>query len=633
MLLGPLFRFELVRLARRGTHLPLRVVMAAVLFVGLLAAYFQLFPDSEVGELLFAADAADPTQLDRFAETFLLAFLITQQVAVLLLTPVYAGGAIAEEKEKGRLDFLLTSPLGRWELVVGKLTARLVFVLAVILAGLPVVSFTLLFGGVDPGRVLAGFTVAVVSAVAVGAFAVMLSVLRPTLRDVLLWVFFWLVVTAVPGLIGACVLPDQVGGLLSPVTVLITLFAAWEGDVPPTGDPTWAFVGIYSAFHLGLAMVCVGVAVKKVRTAAGRVTVTPVSVIAERESGEGSGLPSHPSPAGVASQHSATSPQRGEVGVVRSPATATGDVPVPTAAEPPLPDWYKVPERPVFSPDDLPSAAEGRGFLVPVLGEYEDPLAWKERHFAARVPLLEAQWMGVARGCAVGAFLVVLGLLAFVGLILAARDWLPLGQVFNPLAAVVLVVASLALPFAGMRAAMSVGEERAKKTLESLFVLPINRGDILWAKAVAAARRTRWWVGGAVVAVLVAAACDGMPPAALIAAPAVLLGSLAFSLGLGVWLGVRSKTAVRAALAHIVVTLTTIIGPVVAAPLVGAPAAYLSPPVLLFTAAGAPGRLHFGPSSTDPTGTAVCVAIPVAIGYAVAGLIAWQLAVRRFERE
>ena len=73
------------------------------------------------------ADAAEPSRLDRFGETFLFAFLLIQQAAVLLLTPVYAGGAVAEEKEKGRLDFLLTTPLGRWELVAGKLAARLVF--------------------------------------------------------------------------------------------------------------------------------------------------------------------------------------------------------------------------------------------------------------------------------------------------------------------------------------------------------------------------------------------------------------------------------------------------------------------------------------------------------------------------
>jgi ABC-type transport system involved in multi-copper enzyme maturation permease subunit len=601
MLLGPLFRFELVRLARRGTHLPLRVVMAAVLFLGLLASYFQLFPDSELAELLFGgADAADPTRLDRFAETFLLAFLVTQQVAVLLLTPVYAGGAIAEEKEKGRLDFLLTSPLGRWELVVGKLAARLVFVLAVILAGLPVVSFTLLFGGVDPGRVLAGFAVAVVSAASVGSFAVLLSVLRPTLRDVLLWVFFWLVVTGLVGLIGACVLPDQVGGLLSPLTVFIPLYQVWNNP-PLTGDPTWAFVGIYSAVHLGAAVVCVGVAVAKVRTAAERVTVTPMSV------GPPAPVPSPPP----------------------EPALQP---PAPTA-EPPLPEWYKVPERPVFTPNDIPSAAEGRGFLVPVLGADEDPLAWKERHFAARVPLLEAHSVGILRGCAVGAFLVVLGMLAFVGLILAVRGGVPLGVVLNPLAAVVLVVASLTLPFAGMRAAMSVGEERAKKTLESLFVLPLDRSDILRAKAWEAARRTRWWVGGAVAAVVAAAVCDGMPPIALVCAPAVLLGYLAFTLGLGVWLGVRSKTAVRAVLAHVVVTLTTVVAPVVAAPLLGGLVACLSPPVLLFTATGTAGRWYLTPSVSDPTAAAVCVSIPVAIGYAVLGLIAWQLAVRRFERE
>ncbi|MCU0704379.1 MAG: ABC transporter permease subunit [Fimbriiglobus sp.] len=595
MLLGPLFRFELVRLARRGTHLPLRVALALLLLVGLLAAYLQLFPSADVGALLFGGAAlADPARLDKFAETFLLIFLIAQQTAVLLLTPVYAGGALAEEKEKGRLDFLLTSPLGRWELVLGKLAARLVFVLAVILTGVPVMAFTLLFGGVDPPRVLAGFVVSAVSAVAVGAFAVMLSVLRPTLRDVLLWAFGGLSASGLLGLLLLCSNPPTVraGGVASPVTVLIPLYAAWN-QPPATGDPTWELVGLFAALHLPMAALFMMVAVANVRAVATRPTEA------------------------------------------QSPAALT-PVPVPVPAppppppdEPPLPEWYKVPERPAFDPAlEVPAAADGRGFLVPALGELEDPFDWKERHFSARLPLIEGQWLMLARGCAVAAFLFALGLGLFVGVASGLRDGRGPGDTLNAVVRVVLAVAAAVLPFAGVRAAASVAEERAKKTLDSLFSLPIERSTILWAKVRAAAHRSRGWGIGAALAVMIATLAGGLHPFVVPSLVASFAGYAVFTLGLGVLLGVVAKSTVRAVLAHLVVTLATFFGPIVLAPLVGEAAFFLSTPLTLAWGAADPAYTLSGSE-----GTAACMAFPIGLGYALSGWGLWWRAVRRFEHE
>ncbi len=593
MLLGPLFRFELMRLARRGTHLPLRVVLAVLLFVGLIASYLQLFPGADVFALLFGgADAAEPSRLDRFGETFLFAFLLIQQVAVLLLTPVYAGGAIAEEKEKGRLDFLLTTTLGRWELVLGKLAARLVFVLGVVAVGLPVLSFTLLFGGVDPGRVLAGFVVAVVSAVSVGAFAVMLSVLRPTLRDVLLWAFGGLAASGVGGLVLAGVTPEAAGGVASPVTVLFTLFRVWGENQSPFTDPTWPLVGLYAGIHLTTAVWSVLIAVVNVRPAVRRDADSPVPVPPPIE-------PESPPPA-------------------------------PAADDPPPPAWYAVPERAVFTPHEIESAADGRDFLVPTLGDDEDPLAWKERHFGSRLPLLEGRWFAVLRGCLVIAFVLALGMGVFIGLMLAIQSGRDLHFVTNGVARVVLVVATLVLPFAGLRAAVGVAEERAKKTLDSLFALPLDRSDILKAKVWAAVGPARWWAVGAAVAVALAVFTGGLNVLCIPGLVAVYGGYAVFTLGVGVLLSVWCKTGVRAVLAHVVVTLVTFAGPFLLAPFLNGTPVVFSPPAAVVMAAATPNE--FGGASASE-GTALYFSFLVGLGYAGAGVLAWRLAARRFERE
>lgn len=594
-MLGPLFRFELVRLARRGTHLPLRVALASLLLLGLLATYLRLAPGTSAFGLLFT-DTADPRALQGFGETFLIAFLIVQQAAVLLLTPVYAGGAIAEEKEKGRLDFLLTTTLSAWQVVGGKLAARLVFVLAVVAVGLPVLLFTLLFGGVSGERVLAGFAVNGVTAVAVGAFAVLLGVLRHTLRDVLLWAFGGLAASALVGLVLGCPTPGQSGAVVSPVTAFWPLFEVWAGNAPATADPTWLLVGVFAGIHLPLAVVCVWVAVAKVRTALPAPAVTPVSVDGPAE----------------------TQP------------------PLPTLSplgEPPLPEWYKLPEREVFAPGEVATAAAGRGFLVPALRDAEDPLEWKETHFGGRLPLLEGQWFATVRGCAVAAFLFALGMGLFIGLVIAVQIGRGMPEVVNGVSRVFLVVAVVAVPLVGLRAAVGVTEERAKRTLESFFALPLERSAILRAKWRAAILRSRWLLVAMAAVLAAATVCGAIHPLGSLAAAAEVAGLTVLCVGLGGWLSVRCQSSVRAALWFVGVMLAVFIGPVLVAALTALPLDRFSPPVGLFlvtswTLGGHSIDFHEHLLVAETVG-----GLFVGLGYAVAGLLFGWSAVRRFERE
>jgi len=136
--IGPLFRCELLRLARRGTQPRLRVIYVCLLLIALFVTYVDTFNDIDISRLVFEGDQVPRERMAEFGESFMLAFLFVQIVAVVLLTPVYAGAAITEEKERRSLDFLLSSPLLGREIILGKLLARLVFVFSVLVAGLPV---------------------------------------------------------------------------------------------------------------------------------------------------------------------------------------------------------------------------------------------------------------------------------------------------------------------------------------------------------------------------------------------------------------------------------------------------------------------------------------------------------------
>jgi ABC-type transport system involved in multi-copper enzyme maturation permease subunit len=175
-LFGPVFAFEMVRTFRRPWHLLYRCLYAAALLLILSWVYWnwqtELTPQTAPG--------FDPaTEMPRFARQFLNACLVTQFLATLLLTPLCTAGAIADEKERRTLDFLLATDLTNREIVLGKLAARLANLGLVLLTPLPILALTELWGGIDPQTVLTGFILTAVTMLLLGSISMFTSVVLP----------------------------------------------------------------------------------------------------------------------------------------------------------------------------------------------------------------------------------------------------------------------------------------------------------------------------------------------------------------------------------------------------------------------------------------------------------------------
>jgi hypothetical protein len=120
-LFGPVFFYDLVRTARRGRSFLLRCIYATALLVMLFLGYSEWFGSSAMDWMsVFQQDNyVPPGQMAYFAEDFFISFLIVQIGMVFLLTPAYTATAIAEEKERRTLDFLLATDLRGREIVLG----------------------------------------------------------------------------------------------------------------------------------------------------------------------------------------------------------------------------------------------------------------------------------------------------------------------------------------------------------------------------------------------------------------------------------------------------------------------------------------------------------------------------------
>lgn len=248
---GPLFGYELLRLARGGQLPRLRVILVALLLAGLFITYLGGGEGLNRVELIFGGASLRQARMDKFAETFLIAFLFVQLVAVVLITPVIAGSAISEEKDRGTLDFLLSSMLSHREIILGKFAARMAAVLSVIAAGLPVLTFSTLFGSVDLQTLLGGYVIAVMTALSMGAHSVLLCLRRESLRAALLTIYTRLAFFTVGGLACGCV-PGL--SAMSPFSALLFLFVPIFGQAPASGYIFWINVGVYVIVHTWVAV-------------------------------------------------------------------------------------------------------------------------------------------------------------------------------------------------------------------------------------------------------------------------------------------------------------------------------------------------------------------------------------------
>src|SRR5262249_6938339 len=180
-LIGPLFAYDLSRLARRGRTTLLRCTYALLLLGWLSWVYLDRFPQyATLDEAFTAQPHLSPPQRSQFAQSIAIALLTLQGAAVLVLTPAYLAGAVAEEKEQKTLPLLLTTDLRDREIVFGKLLGRLFHLACILLTALPILCLTRLWGGVDGALLFGGVAVTALHLLSIGGISFVCSVLCRT---------------------------------------------------------------------------------------------------------------------------------------------------------------------------------------------------------------------------------------------------------------------------------------------------------------------------------------------------------------------------------------------------------------------------------------------------------------------
>jgi ABC-type transport system involved in multi-copper enzyme maturation permease subunit len=519
-LFGPVLFYDMIRTGRRSRYIVLRCLYATIFLLILYWTYTSFINSRPRFWAGFPGPGFRPSQIIRQSEaaalaaSFFYTFMKVQFLALIFFTPAYAAGAIAEEKERKTMEFLLATDLHNREIVLSKLVSRLGSLTLLVLTGLPILGILQFMGGVDPNLVLAGFAITGLSMVSLASVSILISVYAKKPRTAI--VLSYLVLLAYLAVATWTNQTPAATDLLTTTFNSGNVFAALsslEADLAAGKDLATTvprLVRDYAAFHLALALSCSAWAVVRLRVLALR-------------------------------QNTAVRPQRsagGRFGL----RPRVGRLPM---------IWKEI-----FVEPGLRLNWIGWLFFAALLflsfylfvgssSQFFDNMLGRPRLLSYRPGSgrVDTRWAELWR--LIDPWLTV------------GNRWPRLSEFFSPWVRVAgTLVASLMLVGVAVRASSAVSGERDRETLDGLLTSPLNSHDILfgkWLGSLLGVRQAWLWLGFIWGIGLVT---GGLHPASLMLTFVAWLVYASCLAGVGLWFSISCRTTLRATL----YTLATVLG-------------------------------------------------------------------------
>lgn len=187
-MLGPVFQLEMLTMPRRMRYYLARCGYALAMLLAFWFCYANHFGIAAHWTL---------TQSARFSITFFIVFAVIQLIAAILFTCAICAGTISQERQRRTIEYLFATDLTNRELVLGKLAARLLGVTVLLSTSVPILFFTLFFGGVSSELVVQNFLVSLSTVLMSASTSICISIWTQKPRDAVLRAFVALAFFAV----------------------------------------------------------------------------------------------------------------------------------------------------------------------------------------------------------------------------------------------------------------------------------------------------------------------------------------------------------------------------------------------------------------------------------------------------
>lgn len=233
---------------------------------------------------IFLTTAFTGTGFFRPEESFFLFGLLTyiQLGLILFITPGLTAGTISTEREKQTLNILLTTSQSSMQIILGKLSSSIAFLMLMLVAGLPIYSLVFLFGGISPGQLGLIFLFFLLTVITVGSIGVMFSTItRKTIVSMIatygtmiflagVTAFFFMIAVQV-NMMGQGITTNPLPlahfwASINPGVLIFTLLNPTTENIVSEATkiefPVWAG---YTIFYLLLAVTAIAISIKKLR--------------------------------------------------------------------------------------------------------------------------------------------------------------------------------------------------------------------------------------------------------------------------------------------------------------------------------------------------------------------------------
>ncbi len=169
-LTGPIFEKELRVSSRRKRNYFLRFAYLALLTVFIAYAWSMAMRGGRSGSAVFQLSRMPEVGKQIVTTIVWFQFLAIQFVAVTMLS-----SAISEEVQRRTLGVLMTTPIGSLQIVLGKLLSKLLQLVLLLAASMPLLAIVRVFGGVPWDYVLSSLCVTLTAAIFAGSVSLAFS--------------------------------------------------------------------------------------------------------------------------------------------------------------------------------------------------------------------------------------------------------------------------------------------------------------------------------------------------------------------------------------------------------------------------------------------------------------------------
>jgi ABC-2 type transport system permease protein len=284
-LTGPIFDKEMRVSSRRRRNYALRF-----LYIGLFTCFVaSVWLDSIVHSTssVYQTSRMAVAGLSIVTTILLFQFFAAQAIAVVMLST-----SISDEIYKRTLGVLMTTPIGSFQIVIGKLTSRLLQIVLLLAISLPLLAVVRVFGGVPWSYLLCGLCVTLTTVVFVGSLSLFFSIFTrqayaAIIQTILTMGFlFGGIPVIVAFLTDRIYAPATVVRGLSYVNPFVVMITAAEALVTarPTVVVNWP---LHCGIMVGLSGLVLLLAMIFVRQAALRQAVGASAVVSEKRRARG----------------------------------------------------------------------------------------------------------------------------------------------------------------------------------------------------------------------------------------------------------------------------------------------------------------------------------------------------------